>query len=175
MKTDFRTRVGVIEMCPASKPLARRIWKAYFGMNFSTRKAAWDRIHQWETVLPNDGYLYRATQYGPVKGSNELNEKAARHTSTSPPSEGKNWESASRPRTQQAATERKKGQGETLSYSEQDGQVVLTMSREDYEKLSILTHFAEARIHRSRSDDYQGMLNRLNEGNPNYTPYQVKL
>ena len=65
-----------------------------------------------------------------------------------------------------------------MSYSEQDGQVVLTMSREDYE--TTLDLIADS-IHAKRNfwtgqgkPEILALLNRLNEGNPHYTPYQVE-
>lgn len=60
-----------------------------------------------------------------------------------------------------------------MSYREQDGQVILTMSREDYEWLLIALGSAMAAGY-SNQDWIQRMLgltNRLNEGNPHYTPY----
>jgi len=68
-----------------------------------------------------------------------------------------------------------------VSYSEQDGQVILTMSREDYDCLLMMLGIAQARalartaphnrVERTRMLDF---VNRLNSGNPNYTPYQVE-
>lgn len=65
-----------------------------------------------------------------------------------------------------------------MSYSEQDGQVVLTMSREDYEwlllMLGALTGYS---MHGESMFSLSGLLafvNRLNSGNPNFTPYQVE-
>ena len=58
-----------------------------------------------------------------------------------------------------------------MSYREEDGQVVLTMSREDYDALMrTLAWQPKAAVDRNLVT----LLNRLNEGNPNYTPYQVK-
>lgn len=66
-----------------------------------------------------------------------------------------------------------------MSYSEQDGQVILTMSREDYERILFRLGAAcgvfaenETDICRAIEDDL-ALLNRLNQGNPNYTPYQT--
>lgn len=62
-----------------------------------------------------------------------------------------------------------------MGYSEKDGQVVLTMSREDYENLLIWLRAATVAQSRSAADwdRILSFLNRLNQGNPNYTPYQV--
>ena len=65
-----------------------------------------------------------------------------------------------------------------MSYSEQDGQVKLTMSRDDYDL--VLKVFAMATV-RAMTDkrpilgslQVVELLNRLNQGNPNYTRYQV--
>ena len=53
-----------------------------------------------------------------------------------------------------------------MSYSEENGQVVLTMSREDYD----LLRDAALRWDLGLGED---LWNRLNQGNPHYTPYQV--
>jgi len=64
-----------------------------------------------------------------------------------------------------------------MSYSEADGQVVLTMSREDYDRIlqvfAIATYAGMPPDH-PVNNSVVALLNRLNEGNPNYTPYQVK-
>ena len=65
-----------------------------------------------------------------------------------------------------------------MSYSKQDDQVTLTMSREDYEL--VLKVFAMATV-RAMTDkrpilsslQVVELLNRLNQGNPNFTPYRV--
>jgi hypothetical protein len=60
-----------------------------------------------------------------------------------------------------------------MSYREENGQVILSMSREDYDALLIRLGIAAGWA----SDDPQlfwehiKLLNRLNEGNPHYTPY----
>jgi hypothetical protein len=63
-----------------------------------------------------------------------------------------------------------------MSYSERDGQVVLTMSREDWDamliRLGIAAHWMMA--HGGTWKRELDLLNRLNSGNPNYTPYQVE-
>lgn len=65
-----------------------------------------------------------------------------------------------------------------MSYSEKNGQVVLRMSREDYELLLIALGSA---VGLALQVKWQlglpvltPLLNRLNSGNPNYTPYQVE-
>jgi hypothetical protein len=59
-----------------------------------------------------------------------------------------------------------------MPYSEQDGQVVLTMSKEDYDYL--LANLIAFRVFTYQDDKLRELLNRLNSGNPNYTPYQVE-
>lgn len=64
-----------------------------------------------------------------------------------------------------------------MSYSEENGQVILRMSREDYEGLMTLIEReidTTARPYRpiTRTALIK-FLNRLNSGNPNYTSYQV--
>ena len=60
-----------------------------------------------------------------------------------------------------------------MSYSESpDGKVVLTMSRIDYEMLLMaLGATSGTNIFDMRT--ILELLNRLNEGNPHYTPYQI--
>jgi len=63
-----------------------------------------------------------------------------------------------------------------MSYREQDGQVILTMSLDDYQWLLFALGAATAArySHPDWKERMLGLMNRLNEGNPNYTPYQVK-
>ena len=61
-----------------------------------------------------------------------------------------------------------------MAYSEENGAVVLRMSKEDYEKLLLRFHFLLERTHWRALDEEQQFFDRLNQGNPNYTPYQVK-
>jgi hypothetical protein len=63
-----------------------------------------------------------------------------------------------------------------MSYREENGQVVLTMPREDYELLLLWLGMATGGILKDgdRADGIIAFLDRLNEGNPNYTPYEVK-
>jgi predicted RNA-binding Zn-ribbon protein involved in translation (DUF1610 family) len=55
-----------------------------------------------------------------------------------------------------------------MSYSEKDGQVILTMSREDYNLLLKSVPLLDS------LERMLQFMNRLNSGNPNYTPYQVE-
>lgn len=59
-----------------------------------------------------------------------------------------------------------------MSYSEKDGQVVLTMPPEDYEIL--LRSLGAFTCYSYERNEILELLNRLNEGNPNYKPYEVK-
>lgn len=58
-----------------------------------------------------------------------------------------------------------------MSYREENGQVILTMSPEDYSRLLVALEFALADPFTRLSTNE--LLNRLNQGNPHYTPYQV--
>jgi hypothetical protein len=59
-------------------------------------------------------------------------------------------------------------------YSEEGDQVVLRMTRDDWEKLLLLMGFGlHSPIFATRSAGLQ-FANRLNAGNPNFTLYQVK-
>jgi hypothetical protein len=62
-----------------------------------------------------------------------------------------------------------------MSYSEENGLVVLRMTREDYDFLLIGYGMLIGKSFFGGSPkaliEY---FNRLNEGNPDYTPYQVK-
>lgn len=62
-----------------------------------------------------------------------------------------------------------------MSYSEQDGKVVLTLSREDYDLLLLALGCAigiEA-VDRQAVKRWFALLNRINQGNPSYTPYEI--
>jgi hypothetical protein len=72
-----------------------------------------------------------------------------------------------------------------VSYSEKDGSVILTMSREDYNLLLMMLGaattatvadgiFKSFPIFVFPISQSLGLMNRLNSGNPNYTPYQVE-
>ena len=65
-----------------------------------------------------------------------------------------------------------------MSYSEQDGQVILTMSREDYELLLMAMGYATGAAAQSGTPILPwrkafGLMDRLNQGNPHYAPYQT--
>jgi len=55
-----------------------------------------------------------------------------------------------------------------MSYSEKDGQVILTLGWVDYDELV-------ARVLRLRTDNGCALLDRIhNAGNPHYTPYRAE-
>lgn len=58
-----------------------------------------------------------------------------------------------------------------MSYAEKDGEVTLTMKREDYERLLLCLGMATAAA-RNRWPIVE-LLNRINQGNPAWTPYIV--
>jgi hypothetical protein len=64
-----------------------------------------------------------------------------------------------------------------MSYSEKDNQVILTMSREDYQLVLMMIRSCHGwknagdLLDRLNAGD---LLARLNSGNPHYTPYQVE-
>jgi hypothetical protein len=58
-----------------------------------------------------------------------------------------------------------------VSYSEKDGQVILTISREDWQYLLFLLGEAAGKTH--LRDHVTDFLNRLNRGNPNWNRYYV--
>ena len=65
-----------------------------------------------------------------------------------------------------------------MSYSEQGDQVVLTMTRDDYSRLLMAMGQATGAALTGRGllriRELLELLNRLNEGNPNYERYQVE-
>jgi hypothetical protein len=63
-----------------------------------------------------------------------------------------------------------------MSYREENDQVILTMSREDYEGMLMVFAAATVQIRQmtGKTDRVMALLNRLNSGNPHYTPYQVE-
>lgn len=65
-----------------------------------------------------------------------------------------------------------------MSYSEENGQVVLRMSREDWEELDACVKLVQIFEHRLVGRQFApkagDLRERLNSGNLNYTPYQVE-
>jgi hypothetical protein len=65
-----------------------------------------------------------------------------------------------------------------MSYREENGQVVLTMSRQDFERLLLCLGGAVGAACLidpwvlSINEVFE-LINRINEGNPNYTPYSI--
>lgn len=59
-----------------------------------------------------------------------------------------------------------------MSYREENGQVVLTMSRDDYE-IILLSLGTFSGLRGSSIGPMLALMNRLNEGNPNYRPYAL--
>lgn len=64
-----------------------------------------------------------------------------------------------------------------MSYQEENGTVVLRMSKEDFEEnqrcIVVAALFHLQRGEGEINDRIFAFLDRLNQGNPNYTPYQV--
>jgi hypothetical protein len=69
------------------------------------------------------------------------------------------------------------GMEDGVAYREENDEVILTMSREDYERLLMAMGEYAVRAAENRSilsfSATIRLMNRLNQGNPNYTPYQV--
>jgi hypothetical protein len=61
-----------------------------------------------------------------------------------------------------------------MSYREENGQVILTMSQDDYGALLLALGFALGIPYGRTRNDMLRLFNRLNSGNPHYTPYQVE-
>jgi hypothetical protein len=64
-----------------------------------------------------------------------------------------------------------------MSYREENGQVILSMSREDFQMLLLYLGYATGgavKYHWTPPARMLEFLNRINEGNPHYTPYQVE-
>jgi len=59
-----------------------------------------------------------------------------------------------------------------VSYREENGQVVLTMNKEDFTSLMYFLGLGAALTHLPTRGVLE-LLNRLNQGNPHYTPYKV--
>lgn len=65
-------------------------------------------------------------------------------------------------------------EGDAVSYEERDNQVILTMSREDYDiliEVLRMSTYKFGEISQRRAEEF---VNRLNQGNPHYTPYQTE-
>jgi len=66
-----------------------------------------------------------------------------------------------------------------VSYREENGLVILTMSRDDYERLLFRLGMHCGNAIRMGSDwrltmvEELSLMNRLNEGNPHYAPYST--
>jgi len=64
-----------------------------------------------------------------------------------------------------------------MSYREESGgQVVLTLSRDDYDKLLRMQMFAMPHFqkHEGFGERILAFMNRVHEGNPNYRPYEIQ-
>lgn len=63
-----------------------------------------------------------------------------------------------------------------MSYAEMNGQVVLTMSHEDYQMLLFALGIATGSALKDAKPikPILEFMNRLNQGNPNYSAYQVE-
>jgi hypothetical protein len=62
-----------------------------------------------------------------------------------------------------------------MSYREENGQVILTLSREDYRQVDYALESSMDRCRRGTSvRKWQELRDRLNAGNPHYTPYRVE-
>lgn len=59
-----------------------------------------------------------------------------------------------------------------MSYREENGQVILTMTREDYELVCDELDYA---VDREAGHRLARLMNRLNQGNPNYRPYRLTM
>jgi hypothetical protein len=61
-----------------------------------------------------------------------------------------------------------------MSYREENDQIILTMNRQQYERLLMVLKGMVFRSDFPRAAEHtMELLNQLNEGNPNYTPYKV--
>ncbi len=66
-----------------------------------------------------------------------------------------------------------------MSYSEHNGEILLRMSKDDYEKLFLpaMQLVTSELLRRSWTGELREMLeftNRLNAGNPRYAPYKIR-
>lgn len=67
-----------------------------------------------------------------------------------------------------------KSDEEQLGYSEKDGVVTLRMVRDDYSTiLFALGFYLSQQPSRGRLGQAIGLVNRINAGNPNFTPYGI--
>jgi hypothetical protein len=60
-----------------------------------------------------------------------------------------------------------------VSYSEENGIVTLKISRDDYDRIMFRLGAALGACHWRSMDEELRFINRINEGNPNFTPYQI--
>ena len=62
-----------------------------------------------------------------------------------------------------------------MSYSEKDGQVILTMSRDDFSDVMCELNLNLSGCHPDGliAERLRELMGRLNSGNPNYTPYRT--
>ena len=59
-------------------------------------------------------------------------------------------------------------------YREENGQVILSMSKEDWDRVSLVLDLTRRlRFNEEPLKGYDELLDRLNSGNPHYTPYQT--
>ena len=63
-----------------------------------------------------------------------------------------------------------------MSYKEEDGKVILTLDRSDYEMLLLCLGMAAGWAIKEKKDSspFVELVNRINEGNPDFIPYQVR-
>lgn len=61
-----------------------------------------------------------------------------------------------------------------MSYSEENGQVVLTMSREEFQDLMLrFSRTIGIPAHAYWKEEIRRIMDRLNSGNPHYRPYRT--
>jgi hypothetical protein len=61
-----------------------------------------------------------------------------------------------------------------VSYSEQDGQVILTLIKDVEADLRDVLNWLRVRKYENAAISARSALDRLNAGNPHYTPYRVE-
>ncbi len=59
-------------------------------------------------------------------------------------------------------------------YREENEQVVLTLTVADYEQLLMALGIAAGACRVGELDWHLGLVNRINEGNPRWTPYKLR-